>query len=203
MKKEVAEKESLIQIIEALLLVSAEPVPIETFEFITSVPKGEILACLDVLKEKYSQNHGFELVNISNKYQFRTLAKYVEYVQKLKSGKPRRLSPAALETLSVVAYRQPVVKADIEKIRGVDVTPTLKTLLEKKLIKIIGYQSTVGQPALYSTTEEFLSVFGLESLEDMPNLREIENITQDPGEIDVGESEVGNTEIQEAELNGL
>ena len=96
--------------------------------------------------------------------------------------KPRKLSQAALETLAVVAYQQPVVKSEIDKIRGVDVAPTIKTLLERKLIKILGYQASVGQPALYGTTEDFLSIFGLNALSELPSLRDLKALVKEPGE---------------------
>jgi segregation and condensation protein B len=92
------------------------------------------------------------------------------------------LSAAALETLAIVAYRQPIVRSDVEKIRGVDCTPTIKTLLERGLIKILGHQASVGQPALYGTTEEFLKLFGLNSLSELPTLRDLQELERDPGE---------------------
>jgi segregation and condensation protein B len=97
--------------------------------------------------------------------------------------KPRKLSQAALETLSVVAYQQPIVKSEIDKIRGVDVAPTLKTLLERKIIKIIGYQASVGQPSLYGTTDDFLRIFGLSSLAELPALRDLRALAAEPGEV--------------------
>ena len=117
------------------------------------------------------------------------------YLTALRAAKPKKLSTQALETLAIVAYRQPIVKSDVEVIRGVDATPTIKTLLDRKLIKIVGYQDSVGHPALYGTTERFLELFGLESLRELPNLRELEAIEGDPGEI--GESEIKEDELEE------
>ena len=102
----------------------------------------------------------------------------------MKAGRPRRLSPPALETLAIVAYRQPIVKSDVEKIRGVDATPTLKTLLEKGFVRIVGHRDSVGQPALYGTTEKFLHVFGIRSLSELPTLRDLKELESDPGEVD-------------------
>jgi segregation and condensation protein B len=127
-------------------------------------------------------SNGFELLKVADKYQFRTRAIFAPYIRELKAERPRRLSAAALETLAVVAYRQPVVKSDIERIRGVDVTPTLKTLLERALVKIVGHQPTAGQPALYGTTEEFLRLFSLNSLAQLPSLRDLREFERDPGE---------------------
>jgi segregation and condensation protein B len=103
--------------------------------------------------------------------------------------RPRKLSQAALETLAVVAYQQPVVKSEIDKIRGVDVAPTIKTLLERKLVKIIGYQASVGQPALYGTTEEFLQVFGLPALSALPSIQDLKALVREPGEAQVEQDE--------------
>jgi segregation and condensation protein B len=111
---------------------------------------------------------------------------YAEYVRNLIAVKPRKLSQAALETLAVIAYQQPVVKSEVDKIRGVDVAPTIKTLLERKLVKILGYQATVGQPALYGTTEDFLSIFGLTSLAELPSLRDLKALAKEPGEASQG-----------------
>jgi segregation and condensation protein B len=139
-------------------------------------------------------------VVVSEKLQLRTKALFADHVRQLMAVKPRKLSQAALETLAVVAYQQPVVKSEIDKIRGVDVAPTLKTLIERKLVKIIGYQASVGQPALYGTTEDFLQVFGLPSLSSLPALRDIKALVKEPGESgDVASEE--NSEERAAEDN--
>lgn len=175
--------EMLPATIEALMLAYGEPLPSELICQTTKASEEEVRMALTQLATKYeNDDSGIFLAEINNKYQLRTKSQYSNYIQVVKSGKPRRLSPAALETLAIIAYRQPVVKSDIEKIRGVDVSPTLKTLLDRRLIKIIGHQATVGQPALYGTTDEFLNIFGLSSLEDLPNLRDLEEVEGDPGE---------------------
>jgi segregation and condensation protein B len=141
------------------------------------------LALAESLKQSYeAENRGLEIVNVSSKLQLRTKAIYAEYVRNLIAVKPRKLSQAALETLAVIAYQQPVVKSEVDKIRGVDVAPTIKTLLERKLVKILGYQASVGQPALYGTTEDFLSIFGLTSLSELPSLRDLKALVKEPGE---------------------
>ena len=114
-------------------------------------------------------------------YQFRTQQRFARYICNLKASKPRRLSAPALETLAIVAYRQPVIKSDVEKLRGVDATPTLKTLLDRGMIRIVGHQSSAGTPALYGTTDEFLKIFGLKSLGELPRLRDLKEM-DDPGE---------------------
>ena len=120
---------------------------------------------------------------LNDKYQLRTKDTYSAYIRRLKIQKPRRLSNSALETLAVIAYKQPIMKSEIERIRGVDATPTIKTLISRNLIKIMGHADKIGQPALYATTDDFLKVFNLNSLKDLPNLREIVNITGEPEEM--------------------
>lgn len=172
-----------IGLLEALLLASGDPLPISRIEELLGCTKDDVLALSESLKQSYvGEKRGLELVNVSSKLQLRTKALYAEYVRNLIAVKPRKLSQAALETLAVVAYQQPVVKSQIDKIRGVDVAPTIKTLMERKLIKILGYQASVGQPALYGTTEDFLSIFGLTSLAELPSLRDLKALVKEPGE---------------------
>lgn len=172
-----------IGLLEALLLASGDPLPISRVEELLLCTKDDVLALAESLKQSYAEEkRGLELVNVSSKLQLRTKAIYAEYVRNLIAVKPRKLSQAALETLAVIAYQQPVVKSEVDKIRGVDVAPTIKTLLERKLIKILGYQASVGQPALYGTTEDFLNIFGLTSLAELPSLRDLKALVKEPGE---------------------
>ena len=179
-----------IGLLEALLLASGDPLPIGRVEELLLCSKDDVLALAETLKQMYAdEKRGLELVNVSSKLQLRTKALYAEYVRNLIAVKPRKLSQAALETLAVIAYQQPVVKSEVDKIRGVDVAPTIKTLLERKLVKILGYQASVGQPALYGTTEDFLSIFGLTSLAELPSLRDLKALVKEPGEaLEVAES---------------
>jgi segregation and condensation protein B len=182
--------EQRVGLLEALLLASGDPLPINRIEEILGCGKSEVLELADVLKQQYQDpQRGLELVNVSQRLQLRTKAIYAGHVRQLIAVKPRRLSQAALETLAVIAYQQPVVKSEIDKIRGVDVAPTIKTLLERKLVKILGYQASVGQPALYGTTEDFLSIFGLSSLAELPTLRDLKALVREPGEAQ-GDTEV-------------
>lgn len=172
-----------IALVEALLLASGDPLPISRIGEILGIAKSDVLAIAESLKQLYAEERrGLELVTISSKLQLRTKAVYAEYVRNLIAVRPRKLSQAALETLAVIAYQQPVVKSEVDKIRGVDVAPTVKTLLERKLVKILGYQASVGQPALYGTTEDFLSIFGLTSLAELPSLRDLKALVKEPGE---------------------
>jgi segregation and condensation protein B len=172
-----------VGLLEALLLASGDPLPIARVQDILQCPKAEVLQLAESLKKAYAEEScGLELVLVAQKLQLRTKALYAEHVRQLIAVKPRKLSQAALETLAVVAYQQPVVKSEVDKIRGVDVAPTIKTLLERKLIKILGYQASVGQPALYGTTEDFLSIFGLNTLSELPALRDLKALVKEPGE---------------------
>ena len=148
----------------------------------------EIEACVTEITKRHAiAESGFELVKIGDGFHFRTKPLFGGFIRELKATKPKKLSPAALETLAIIAYRQPIVRSDIEKIRGVDVSPTIKTLLERNLIKISGHQATVGQPALYATDEEFLKIFGLSSLQELPSLRDLKELEKEPGESETQE----------------
>lgn len=170
-------------LLEALIFTSGEPVGIARLKAVTGLPEKEIEDLLESISMKFDlPDSGIRMVKVAGQYQFRTRQEFAPFIRELKASRPKKLSPAALETLAIIAYRQPVVKSDIEKIRGVDATPTLKTLLERKLIRIVGHQATVGQPALYGTTDEFLKIFGLGSLAELPTLRDLKELEADPGE---------------------
>lgn len=174
------EKKDLRCAVEALVFANGDPISMEDLKQalesrFSGISENDITDSISELKECFLSNEqtALSLIEVAGKYQFRTKPEYAQFISSLKADKPRRLSPAALETLAIIAYRQPVLKSDIEKIRGVDVSPTLKTLLERELVHIAGYQTTAGQPALYATSEEFLKVFGISSLKDLPNLNEL------------------------------
>jgi segregation and condensation protein B len=171
-----------LSLLEALVLTHGEPIGLDSIRNVTGMDEEEISALLQTLKARcQEQERGFELVEVGTGYQFRTQQRFARYICNLKASKPRRLSAPALETLAIVAYRQPVIKSDVEKLRGVDATPTLKTLLDRGLIRIVGHQSSAGTPALYGTTDEFLKIFGLKSLGELPRLRDLKEM-DDPGE---------------------
>jgi segregation and condensation protein B len=178
-----------ISVIEALIFSSDEP--ISENEIIRAV-KGidgeeieltneDIQFCVDELNKKYeSYNNAFRIIKIANGYSFATTQSNAKYVGFLSSEKSkRRLSQAALETLAIIAYKQPVTKPELEQIRGVNSDYILTTLLEKNLITINGRAETIGRPLLYGTTPEFLKYFGLYNLSDLPKPREIEDIMKD------------------------
>lgn len=175
--------EPLIAGIEALLFASGEPLALDRILAITQGEPKAVESAMVVIGNRYAhESSGLQLVKVAGGYQIRSDVTFAPYIRALKEAKPRRLSQAALETLAIVAYRQPIVKSDIDAIRGVDVAPTLKTLLERGLVRILGHQATVGQPALYGTTEEFLKLFGIESLAQLPTLRDVQELEREPGE---------------------
>lgn len=166
-----------VALVEALVFAHGEPLSLETLSEVTRLNEIEVReAIVQIRSQLTERGSALELLEVGGKFQFRTRPEFSAFVRELKAGRPRRLSGPALETLAVVAYRQPIVRSDIEKIRGVDVTPTIKTLLERKLVRIVGHQETVGQPALYGTTDDFLKVFGLSSLSQLPTLRDLKEL---------------------------
>lgn len=182
-------------LVEALIFTHNEPIGVARLKQVSGISENELKDTLESIQMKYElEDFGFELVSVAGKYQFRTKAAFAPFVRKLKAGLPRKLSAAALETLAIIAYRQPIVKSDIENLRGVDATPTLKTLIERRIIKIVGHRASVGQPALYGTTDEFLKIFGLRSLTELPTLRDLKELDADPGE---GRHEEADEEVDE------
>lgn len=180
---------SYISTIEALIFASDDSLSSE--EIISAVKaidgeeveinREDIESTVDLLNNKYDENgNSFRIIRIANGFLFATVEQYAKFVGYLSSERAkRRLSQAALETLSIIAYKQPITKPELESIRGVNSDYILTTLLEKNLITIKGRAETVGRPLLYATTEEFLKYFGLNNLTDLPKPRELEEIMQD------------------------
>lgn len=176
-------------VIEALIFSSDEP--IDAGEIIKSIrsidgediqiSSSDIEECISILNKKYEENNiSFRIINIANGYLFASDKEYAKYIGFLSSEKSkRRLSQAALETLAIIAYKQPVTKPELETIRGVNSDYIMNTLLEKKLITITGRAESIGRPLLYGTTDEFLKYFALNKITDLPKPREIDEIMQD------------------------
>jgi len=162
-------------ILESLLFVSESPVRLEILvEILPESNKETILEGIHRIKTEYEDSSkGLELVEIAGGYQFRTKPKWAEWINRLKKTKAVKLSQSALETLAIIAYRQPVIRPAIEEIRGVDSGWILRTLLEKGLIKIMGRRDLPGRPIIYGTTKSFLELFGLNTLSDLPSPKEI------------------------------
>ncbi len=164
--------------IEALLFVADAPLSVERIKDVLdgeeNVDAKTIRAACQTLRVEYDElDRAFELVEVANGFQFRTRPEFSETVIRLRKSNPLRLSRAALETLAIVAYKQPVLRAEIERIRGVDCGGVLKALMERGLVKIRGRENLPGRPLTYGTTRRFLEVFELKSLADLPSLEEL------------------------------
>jgi len=172
-------------IIEALVFASEKPVREDDIrKVLPSIKPKEIRDALDDLSRIYEQNSGgIYITQVAGGYQFRTRTEFSQYVRAMLEIKPKRLSRAAMESLAIVAYRQPVTRQDIERLRGVDSGGVLKLLLDRKLLKILGKQDIPGKPLIYGTTKEFLETFGLKDLSSLPNLKEMNELF-DEGEIE-------------------
>lgn len=164
----------LKSIIEALLFTWGDPLNISDIANILEIDKKELRIIMQEMMDDFDYNmRGIRIIKINNSYQLGTKSEHYDWVKKLANQKPdKALSNAALETLSIIAYRQPVIKSDIEAIRGVRCDKVIETLLEKFLIEERGRMDRVGRPILYGTTELFLKAFGLESLKDLPVLKD-------------------------------
>jgi segregation and condensation protein B len=173
------EREDLKSIVESLLFVADGPLTLERLdEVLDGATREEIRAILDELQREL-ENHrrGVRLIEVAGGFQLRTPKVNADWVKKLLGGRPARMSRATLETLAIIAYRQPVTKAEIEAIRGVDVDGVVNTLLERGLIRAVARKDVPGRPFLYGTTPEFLQLFNLKDLSHLPTLKEMEEIT--------------------------
>jgi len=178
------EDTQLKSIIESLIFVSESPLSLDRMkEVLGEASKKDLQRLLGEMLEEYKRaQQGFYLVEVAEGFQFRTRPENAEWIKKLKKAKPLALSQPALETLAIIAYRQPVVRMDVEKIRGVDSGGVLHTLLERKLIKILGKKDVPGKPLVYGTSKKFLEIFGLKDLSSLPTLKDIEGLGPVPAE---------------------
>jgi len=169
------EVEGLDAIVESLLLASGGPVPLARLvEALDGPSRKEVTAALAVLGARYERdNRGLRLTEVAGAFQLRTAPQHGPFVRRLLGGKPPRLSRPMLETLAIVAYRQPCTRPEIEAIRGVDCDAVLSTLLERRLVRMLGRKEAPGRPVLYGTTRDFLEVFGLPDLRALPPLRDL------------------------------
>ncbi|MDQ1333940.1 MAG: segregation and condensation protein [Thermodesulfobacteriota bacterium] len=164
-------------IIEALLFASSKPLSVqEIHRCLPDVPAPDIRAALTGLQTTYdAMERSFCLKEVAEGYQIRTRSAYAPYVLRMLRSSPSRLSRAALETLAIIAYKQPIIRQEIEQFRGVDAGGILRTLLEKDLIRIMGRKTIPGRPLIYGTTKKFLEVFDLKDLESLPKLKELKD----------------------------
>ena len=170
--------ENIKHIIESLLFVAEEPLTVDKIKRITALADTtEIKDALAALSTEYETRlGGFYLDEVAGGYQIRTRPEHNEWIRKLIQPRPLRLSKAALETLVIVAYKQPIIRSDIEHLRGVDCGGVLRVLLERKLIRVLGRREIAGRPLIYATTKHFLEVFDLKNLKDLPTPKEIEEL---------------------------
>jgi segregation and condensation protein B len=185
-------KEEVKRVIESLLFVHEHPLTVDNIVKIIGDQAGkkEIKETLmELLAEYQGMGRSFQLVEVDGGYQFRTKAAYARWIKNLRKVKPTRLSQSALETLAIVVYRQPMVRAEIEHIRGVDSGWVLNSLLEKGLIKILGRKEVAGRPLVYGSSRRFLEIFGLRDLSALPTLQELDALR-----------DKGGAELQEGEL---
>ncbi len=164
---------SLQQLIEAFIFASVVPLSLERLSQLLEQPKADIRPIIVQLQQQYGDDErGFNLVEVAGGYQFRTVATLAPWLKKLSKERAPRFSHAALETLSIIAYRQPATRAEIEYLRGVDSGGVMKTLLDKNLLRILGKKDVPGRPLMYGTSRQFLELFGLRDLSDLPTLKE-------------------------------
>jgi segregation and condensation protein B len=173
------EREDVKSILESLLLVADGPQSVQRFsEVLDRTNKDIIESTLRELQSEFeTQNRGIRLVEVAGGYQLRTPKANADWVKKFLGGRPARMGKATLETLAIIAYRQPITRAEIEAIRGVDVDGVIATLLERNLIRAVARKDVPGRPFLYGTTAEFLQLFNLQDLSQLPTLKEMEEIS--------------------------
>ena len=167
--------------IESIIFISDQPVSVDKLSLaFPNVERAQLRKCLKELVEEWKEfSRGFLLSEIAGGFQFRTDPRYSEDISNYnKKVRKFRLSRPALEVTAIIAYKQPVTRVEIESIRGVDSSGVINVLLERRVIEIKGRKEVIGKPFLYGTTAEFLEVFGLKSLNDLPTLKELDEITQ-------------------------
>ncbi len=168
--------ENIKYVIESLLFVSDGPLNIDRIKkILETVDAKEIKDTLAELSSEYeARKGGFVLREVAGGFQIRTRPEYAYWIKRLVQPGPQRLSKPAMETLAIIAYRQPIIRSDIEYVRGVDCGGILRLLMEKKLIRVLGKKEIPGRPLIYATTRQFLELFDLKDLRDLPTPSEIE-----------------------------
>ncbi len=181
--------EKIRSIIEALIFASEEPVSLDTLSrAVEEIDKQEVQVIVESLVSDWrSSGRAFHIVEVAGGWQFRTKAEFGPWLQRAHQDRPTKLSRASLETLSVIAYKQPITRPDIEDLRGVDSGAVLKNLLERNLIKVVGKKDAPGKPVVYGTTQRFLEVFSLRDLGSLPSLRDMADLEDDAGQLSFAE----------------
>ncbi len=200
-------------IVEALLFVATEPLSLDRLRDLldgvdgrqrssVTLERSRLSAAIDDLRETYRRgNHGLAIVEVGGGYEMVTVGEAAPWIRKMAATKSApRLSKPALETLAIVAYKQPLTRPEIEAIRGVDVAGVVKTLMDRRLVKIVGRKDVAGRPMLFGTTKEFLQAFGLKDLSDLPTLRDFAEIARASDSSIEALSETASDESSDVEL---
>ena len=177
------------RVIEALILASPDPVTLQRLvAIVAGLTPATAKDRINELNAEYeAENRAFEIWEVAGGFQVRTRAEFSGYVQQLRKDRPLRLSQAALESLAIVAYKQPLTRAELELVRGVDSGAVLRSLLDRRLLRLLGHREVPGRPLIYGTGKRFLEVFGLESLKELPSLRELEDLAREQGVVLAGQ----------------
>ena len=189
-------------VVEALVFASGDPLPARRITELVGATAAEVAAALEAIAAELD-GRGIRLVEVAGGWQLRTAPEHHRVVKQLFKERPQRLTRASLETLAMIAYRQPMTKAEIESIRGVDCSGVLESLGERRLVRIAGRRDGPGRPLLYATTAEFLELFGLKDLRAMPTLpelgEELERMAEDSGFSTTGGAEAGVIPLEEGD----
>ncbi len=200
------EKAKIQSIIESILFVSGGPLSLKRMsDIVSEAPPAEVREAVEELvKECQADNRGVRMVEVAGGYQFQTEPENSYWVGRLLQSRPVRLSRASLETLAIVAYKQPVTRPEIEEVRGVDSGGVLKTLLEHGFIRIAGRKDVPGKPLIYATDKRFMEFFRLKSLAELPTIKELTDIQQEQldardaqAELPLDQEETGDEEQEE------
>jgi len=177
-KEQPVERDQQRRIVEAIILSSPEPISAARIaEVLPRCNPSQVRTIVRDLNEEYVERHSaFEIWEVAGGFQMRSLPEFAPYLRQIQKTRPLRLSQAALETLAIIAYRQPVTRAELEQVRGVDAGAVLRSLLERDLIRVAGHREVPGRPIVYATARRFLEVFGLMKLADLPALREVADL---------------------------
>lgn len=170
--------ENLKYIIESLLFVAQEPLSVDRLKnVLNTAGASDIKNALKELSDEYeTRKGGFYLNEVAGGFQIRTRSEYTSWIKRFIQPNPPRLSRASLETLAIIAYKQPAIRSDIESLRGVDCGGILRVLLKRKFIRVLGRKELPGRPLIYATTKRFLEIFDLKDLKDLPTPKEIEEL---------------------------
>jgi segregation and condensation protein B len=174
------ERDRLKSILESLLFVTETPLTLRRVgEIVAEVDQEEVLSVLEELRAEYeAAGRGIRIVEVAGGYQLRTPKENADWIKNLLQGRAARMTRPMLETLAIIAYKQPITRAEIETIRGVDVDGVLSTLLERRMVRIVARKDVPGRPFLYGTTGDFLETFNLKDLGNLPTLKEMEEMAR-------------------------